>query len=354
METQEWDAVVIGGGVAGLSAAQMLGRARRRTLVVDAGQPRNRFAAHMHGVLGHDGVDPQELLARGRSEVRAYGVEIVTGEVTAVEDRGEVLTVRRGDGTIDAARTIVVTSGIRDELPDIPGLAAQWGRGVLHCPYCHGWEVAGRRLGVLATSPASVHQIELVRQWSDAVTAFTALAGELAPEVAERLAARGIRVVEAPVTELIVQADALVGVRTADGAEHDVDALFTASAPRIHDAFLADLALDRTDGVITVDLRGGTSHPRVFAAGNVVSPFGKGRDRLPRPPGPGRRGGGGGPPRAATPSARSVTPLSRASGRGGSTPHSPMSRAHCRRARRWRSGRVRAPTPCGWRSRAGR
>lgn len=274
MQKNTWDAVVIGGGVAGLSAAQMLGRARRRTLVVDAGEPRNRFAAHMHGVLGHDGVDPQELLARGRDEVRAYGVEFVTGEVAAVDDLGDQLAVRRADGATDLARTLVVATGIQDDLPDIPGLAPQWGRGVLHCPYCHGWEVAGRRLGVLATSPASIHQIELVRQWSDDVTAFTALAGALDMEVAERCAARGIRVVEVPVAEVVSRDGRLTGVRTADGAEHRLDALFTAPAPRLGDEFLGGLDLARTDGVLAVDARGATSHPRVFAAGNVVAPYG--------------------------------------------------------------------------------
>jgi thioredoxin reductase len=193
--TNDWDAVIIGGGVAGLSAAQMLGRSRRRTLVIDGGLPRNRFAAHMHGVLGQDGTDPAALLEKGRAEARVYGVAFATGDVTALTDEGAHLRVEREDGTVDTARTVVITSGIRDELPDVPGLADGWGTTVLHCPYCHGWEVAGKRLAVLTTSPMSIHQVQLVRQLSDDVTAFTGPIGPLSDDIAGRFAARDVRVV---------------------------------------------------------------------------------------------------------------------------------------------------------------
>jgi thioredoxin reductase/SAM-dependent methyltransferase len=278
MQTHTWDAVVIGGGVAGLSAAQMLGRARRRTLVIDAGSPRNRFAAHMHGVLGHDGTDPAELLRRGREEVAAYGVIVADGEVTAVTDEGDRLRITRADGAVDHARAIVVAIGIRDVLPEVEGLAELWGRSVLHCPYCHGWEVAGRRLGVLATSPASIHQIELVRQWSDEVTAFTADAGQLDPETLARLIARDIRVVTAPARALVTgSSGALTAVRDAEGTEHPLDAVFVAPTPAVDLGFADDLHLSRTDGPgapLAVDALGSTSHPRVWAAGNTTAPYG--------------------------------------------------------------------------------
>lgn len=277
MTENEWDAVVVGGGAAGLSAAQMLGRARRRTLVIDAGAPRNRFAAHMHGVLGHDGLDPAELYARGRAEARAYGVEIVTGEVVAARDLGDRVEVTRRGGAVDIARALVLTSGLVDELPDIPGLAQRWGRDVLHCPYCHGFEVAGSRIGVLVTSPMGLHQAGLVRQWSEEVTAFTALAGAVPDEVTEALRARGVRIVASPVVRLEVAQDRLAGILTADGVRHDVDALFTAPTPRLELAYAASLALARADGPgspLVVDATRATSHPRVWAAGNLVAPFG--------------------------------------------------------------------------------
>lgn len=271
-----YDAVIVGGGTAGLSAAQMLGRARRRTLVIDAGAPRNRFAAHMHGVLGHDGRSPADLLETGRTEARAYGVEFLDGVVLSLADDGDRITVTHERGEV-SARGVVLTTGVVDDLPEIPGLREQWGRGVFHCPYCHGYEVAGRRLGVLATSPASLHQIELIRQWSDDVTAFTAAMGELDETVVGRLSARGIRIVTSPLTRLRTEDDAIVAAVTADGTAHPIDALLTAPTPRLSLAFAENLALAVSDTPgegLRVDMRGATSHPRVFAAGNVVTPFG--------------------------------------------------------------------------------
>ncbi|MBN9178114.1 MAG: methyltransferase domain-containing protein [Microbacterium sp.] len=277
MDSPKWDAVIVGGGVAGLSAAQMLGRARRRTLVIDAAQPRNRFSAHMHGVLGHDGIDPGELLEKGRTEARRYGVTIENGAVTSIVDLGSQLRITRADGTIDTTRAVVLAAGVIDELPDVPGLAQRWGRDVLHCPYCHGFEVVDSRLGVLATSPASLHQIELARQWSDDVTAFTAAAEPLEEDVRARLVARGIRIVDALVERLEVVDDALAAVVTADGRRHEIDALFTAPLPRLSLGFAEALGLARSDSPgspLAVDGSGATSHPRVWAAGNLTAPHG--------------------------------------------------------------------------------
>lgn len=176
-----WDAIVIGGGAAGLSAALLLGRARRRTLVVDAGEPRNRFAAHMHGVLGNED-SPLDLVRRGRAEAGAYGVAFREAAVAAVREDGDRLTVVLDDGSEESTRAIVVASGISDDLAAIPGLAERWGTSVLHCPYCHGWEVRDRRLAVLASSPASLHQAKMVRQWSDQVVLFSAGLGALDTE----------------------------------------------------------------------------------------------------------------------------------------------------------------------------
>lgn len=276
MQIREWDAVVIGGGAAGLSAAQMLGRARRRTLVIDAGEPRNRFAAHMHGVLGHDGVAPAELLARGRAELDRYGVVVEAGRVDRIHDESGSLRIVRDDGAVEGARALIIAVGVRDRLPAVRGLAERWGKDVLHCPYCHGFEVADLRLGVLATSAHSIHQIELVRQWSEDVTAFTAAIEPLDEDVRVRLTARGIRIVSAPVESLVSAPDGSSAIVTADGV-HPVDALFTAPEPILDIAFADTLRLVRTEepGMpIAVDARGATSHPRVWAAGNVVAPYG--------------------------------------------------------------------------------
>ena len=136
---QHCDVAVIGGGAAGLAAALQLSRSRRSVVVVDAGEPRNAPAAHMHGYLGHDGLPPGELLAIGRTEVYSYGGTILEGTATSLERADDGFRVGLADGTALHARRVMMATGLIDELPDIPGLAEQWGRGVLHCPYCHGW-----------------------------------------------------------------------------------------------------------------------------------------------------------------------------------------------------------------------
>ncbi|GAA1315460.1 NAD(P)/FAD-dependent oxidoreductase [Nonlabens tegetincola] len=277
-----FDAVIIGGGAAGLSAAQALGRSLRRTLVIDSGEPRNRFAGHMHNVLGLDGTPPGELIARGRAEAEAYGVEFAVGLVSAVREgkNGLVLDVEGRAGgapTTIRTRALVVATGVVDVLPDIPGLAAHWGSSVLHCPYCHGWEVRGQRLAVIATSPASLHQAKLLRQWTDSLTVFSAGLGELDAAVERELSARGVALVPAAVTEVVGGAAGLAGVRTSDGALHNIDAVFTAATMTPRDEFLAGLGLERTDApfgsFLAVDPMGNTSHPRVWAIGNIVNPM---------------------------------------------------------------------------------
>ena len=161
-----YDVVVAGGGAAGLSGALMLARSRRSVVVIDAGAPRNAPAAGVHGFLSQDGIRPGELLERGRDEVRRYGGQVVPGEVGTVtrEERGFTVTLATGRAV--RARRLLVATGLADELPDIPGLRARWGRDVVHCPYCHGWEVRDQAIGVLASGPLSVHQALLFRQLS--------------------------------------------------------------------------------------------------------------------------------------------------------------------------------------------
>ncbi|SCL15381.1 Thioredoxin reductase [Micromonospora nigra] len=274
--SERWDVIVVGGGVAGLSAALTLGRARRRVLVVDAEEPRNRFAAQVHGALGHEGTDPAELLRRGREELGTYDVTIRPGTVEQVADTEGGLTVALGGGDTVSARALIVASGLTDELPDIAGTGEQWGVGVLHCPYCHGWEVRDQRLAVLGTSPVSLHQAELVRQWSDRLTFFTAACGPLDPEIAARLRSRGVELIETPVAEILSDNGRLTGVRLTDGSQVALDAVFIAPTLRPHDEFLAALRLERAENpmgsFIAVDPTGRTSHPRVWAVGNVVNP----------------------------------------------------------------------------------
>ncbi|MDO3705763.1 bifunctional NAD(P)/FAD-dependent oxidoreductase/class I SAM-dependent methyltransferase [Micromonospora sp. C28SCA-DRY-2] len=274
-----YDVVVVGGGAAGLAGALALGRARRSVLVVDGGEPRNAPAAHMHNYLGRDGTAPGELLAAGRAEVTGYGGRIVAGQVVSAARDGAEFTVTLDDGRTVRARRLLVATGLVDELPEVPGLAQRWGRDVLHCPYCHGWEVRDRRIGVLATGPFGVHQAQLWRQWSEHV--LLVLHGAAAPgaEETEQLAARAIPVVEGPVAGLEVTGDALTGVRLASGEVVELDALvvaprFTARAGLLASLGLAPVEVEMGGHVfgsqIPADANGATAVPGVWVAGNVA------------------------------------------------------------------------------------
>jgi thioredoxin reductase len=229
-----FDAVVVGGSFAGLAAALQLARARRRVLVVDAGRPRNRFARASHGFLGQDGRAPAAIVAAGRAEVLAYpAAELRDDEITHAHERAGAFRLTLAAGATVGAHRLVLATGVVDELPDLPGLRERWGRTVLHCPYCHGYEVADGRLGVLATGAASVHQALLLPDWSAEVTLFTN--GALALDAAQReaLAARGVRVDERPVAALVGDAPTLAGVRLAGGETVPIDALFTGARTRM-------------------------------------------------------------------------------------------------------------------------
>ncbi|WP_026122222.1 NAD(P)/FAD-dependent oxidoreductase [Nocardiopsis halotolerans] len=274
----DYDVVVIGGGAAGLNGALMLARARRSVAVIDAGTPRNAPAAAVHGLLGREGTPPDELLRRGQQEVHGYGGHLVTGQVQAAsrDNDRDGFTVTLTDGRHTRARRLLVTTGLVDELPDIPGLRQQWGRGVVHCPYCHGWEIRDQAIGVLASSPMSVHQALLFRQWSDDVTLFTHTMAPPTKEEAEQLAARGITVVDGQVSALETTDDHITGLRLANGTIIHRQAVAVAPRMVARAAFLAPLGLTpvpHPSGMgehLPCDATGRTDAPGVWAAGNVT------------------------------------------------------------------------------------
>lgn len=266
--------VVVAGGAAGLSAALVLGHARRRTLVVDAGEPRNAPAAHMQGYLSRDGMAPAEFLAVGREEIARYGVELVRDRVVDVSKDGEFDVVLAGGRTV-RARQLVVATGLKDELPVVTGLAERFGRDVLHCPYCHGWEVRDRAFGVLAGTPMSVHQALMVTQWSKDVTLFLheVAETELGEDDRRRLAAAGVVVVPGPVAEVVSADDRLTGVRLADGTVHEREVLFVAPRAVPRTGLLAALGAEMRETPFgtypVIDERGLTTVPGLWAAGNA-------------------------------------------------------------------------------------
>ena len=273
MEAKVYDVVVVGGGAAGLSAALVLGRARRRVAVVDAGAPRNAPAAHMQGFLSRDGMPPADLLAAGRAEVTGYGVELVDDQVVGIEPGFFVRLAGGAHGTVLKARRILVATGVSDVLPEIPGVRRLWGRDLLHCPYCHGWEVRDQPIGVLGTQPGSVHHALLVRQWSDDVV-FFAHTYDLTSAERDQLAARGVRVVGGEVARLVVEADRLTGVELIDGRLIARTAVFIRPGNLPHpDGLLTGLGCEVNEaGFVRVDATGRTSAFGVWAAGNVVDP----------------------------------------------------------------------------------
>ncbi|MTV25354.1 NAD(P)/FAD-dependent oxidoreductase [Nitriliruptoraceae bacterium ZYF776] len=272
------DVLVVGGGAAGLAAALTLGRARRRVLVVDAGEPRNAPAAAMHAFLTRDGTPPAELLAIARDEVARYGVDHLVARAVAARREEDRLRVDLDDGTHVLARRLVVTTGLVDELPDIEGLAERWGDDVVHCPYCHGWEVRDRRIGVLATSPRASHSAGLFRQLSDRVVYLNHTGDPLDPEVAATFAARDVEVVDGEVVRVEVTDGALSGVRLADGRHVPLEALAVGTRMVARSELLAGLGLDAVEHPsgagthVPADPFGRTSVPGVWVAGNVVDP----------------------------------------------------------------------------------
>ncbi|MDQ0389167.1 thioredoxin reductase [Streptomyces sp. DSM 42143] len=274
-DNDRYDVVVVGGGAAGLSAALVLGRSRMRTLVVDAGEPRNAPSDHMQGFLTRDGMAPAEFLALGREEIARYGVELVRDRAVDVT-RDDDFTVSLAGGRTVRARRLIVTTGLEDELPQVPGVAERFGRDVLHCPFCHGWEVRDERFGVLATSPMSVHQALMVSGWSDDVTLFlhTVAEEELSDDDLRRLAAAGVKVVPGEVSGLRTENDRLTGVRLADGTVHDRSVVFVApkAVPQtgLMERLGAELRETPVGAYPVVDPTGRTSVPGVWTAGNAM------------------------------------------------------------------------------------
>ncbi|MDR7304379.1 NAD(P)/FAD-dependent oxidoreductase [Haloactinomyces albus] len=273
MDMPKYDVVAIGGGAAGLSATMMAARSRRRVAMIDAGEPRNAPAEHLHGFLSRDGTAPAELLAAGREEIAGYSGEVIEDRVQEIEHAGEHgFLVRLAGGAELTTRAVLVATGLRDELPDIPGVRRRWGIDVLHCPYCHGYEVRDAPIAVLGgdNRPFTLHQAQLVRQWSDDV-AFFPHRITLTDEERERLTARGIRIIDEEVARLVADEDRLSGVELADGRVVPREAVFVGPRFMPHDELLTGLGCAvGENGWVTVDPSGHTSVPGVWAAGNVV------------------------------------------------------------------------------------
>jgi thioredoxin reductase len=274
-----WDCIVVGAGAAGLSAALVLGRARQRTLVVDAGRQSNRAAHGIGGLLGHDGRPPADFYAAGRDELAAYPtVELRSGEVVGGErEDGAGFVLELADGSREVARRVLLATGMDYRFPALPGIAERWGRSVFHCPFCHGWEVRDRPLGVLDRGAPGVHRALLLRVWSDDVTLLADGPAELDAEDRERLESAGVAVDERRVAELRGPDSTLTAVAFADGSERPCGGLLVPVTLHQRSALAEQLGAAAAEpgpvavDAVEVDARFHTSAPGVSAAGDVSS-----------------------------------------------------------------------------------
>ena len=267
------DVVIVGGAFAGLAAAIYLARARRSICVIDARQPRNRFAEASHGFLGFDGRDPQAILATARDQVAAYpGVRAIEAEAIDARSDGDPFSISLSSGEAVSARKVILAFGLRDTLEPIPGLRERWGKTVLHCPYCHGFEFSDRPLGVLYRTPMSVHQACLVAEWGPTTLYLNGAA--LDPESAETLAGRGIKVERARLRRLIGEGCSLSGVEFEDGCVTSLEALYVAPQSSLSSPLAEQLDAAIDEGplgpMVRTDADKMTTTPGLYAAGDIA------------------------------------------------------------------------------------
>jgi thioredoxin reductase len=273
-----YDALVVGGSFAGLSAAMQLARARRKVCVVDAGAPRNRFAAASHGFFGQDGMPPLKMIGDARDKLLAYpSVEFIEASVSAVKaDGGDGFTVSLGNGEQLSASKLLLAFGVQDGLPDIAGIGERWGKSVLHCPYCHGYEFGDRRLGVLFHSGHPPDHAILITEWGPTTLFLNGAEGPDA-EARARLQARGVAVEPGRIAGLEGQGTDLAGVRIDDGRLVPIEALFVAPHTRPASPLGEQLGCAFDDGpsgkLLHVDAMKMTTVPGVYAAGDLAMAF---------------------------------------------------------------------------------
>lgn len=269
MHIPEFEAIIVGGSYAGLSAATQLARARRRVLVIDGGRRRNRYASHSHGFLTQDGSGTAAIAAEGKAQLLAYAtVTWLDGTAVQAAASGDGFDVSLADGKVVYGRRLVLASGVIDELPPVDGLSERWGGSVFHCPYCHGYELEQGAIGVLATGPLSMHHALMLPDWGT-VTFF--LNGAFEPDAAQlaQLAARGAQVVRTPVARI----DGVADVVMADGSRHAMAGLFVATRTRLASGLAAELGCVLEEGAmgpfVRTDEQKASSVPGVFCCGDA-------------------------------------------------------------------------------------
>lgn len=271
------DVIIIGGSFAGLAAALQLGRARRKVTVLDTGLPRNRFADHSHGLLGHDHKPPLEILAEARQQLARYPtISLVTARAESISGSIDDFSILTGDGESLTARRLILSYGVVDQMPELPGFAEGWGTSIVPCPYCDGFEVAGRHWGLVWSGPPSHNYVRLYHDWTDTLTVF-ANGQDIPPDILADLARRGIPVVDGRITEIDHDESHNTTVRLDAGPSVAVEILFAhprnKPSARLHES-LGLATVDTPLGIaLKVDERRETSVPGVYVAGDLANPL---------------------------------------------------------------------------------
>lgn len=270
------DVIIIGGSFAGLAAALQLGRARRKVTVLDSGLPRNRFAGHSHGLLGHDHKPPLGILTEARQQLERYPtVRLIKARAESISGAIDDFAVVSDDGETLRARRLILSYGVADQMPDVPGFAESWGKSIVPCPYCDGFEVAGQHWGLIWSSPQSHNQARLFHDWTDTLTVF-ADGHDIPPDIRADLARRNISVVDGRITEIAGHGGHNATVKLDTGPDVAVDILF--AQPRnkpsagLHGSLGLATVNTPTGIALKVDERRETSMPGVYAAGDLANP----------------------------------------------------------------------------------
>jgi thioredoxin reductase len=271
------DVIIIGGSFAGLAGALQLGRARRKVTVLDTGLPRNRFAGHSHGLLGHDHKPPQEILALARQQLARYPtIRLVNARADGVSGAKDAFKVLTNDGESLSARRLILSYGVADQMPAIPGFAESWGKSIVPCPYCDGFEVAGQHWGLVYSGPQSTHAVMLFHDWTDNLTLF-ADGHDITPEVRADLARRNVPVIDGRIIEIAHHNGRIATVNLDTGRNVAVDVLFAHPRNRpsasLHEALGLETVASPVGHVLKVDDSRETSVPGIYAAGDLANPM---------------------------------------------------------------------------------
>jgi len=272
-DKKDFDVIIIGGSYAGLSAAMALGRALRNVLIIDSGLPCNRQTPHSHNFITQDGQKPGSIAEQAKTQVLKYNtVRFLNGLAVAGEQTENGFEITTSQGDKFAAKKLVFATGVKDHMPDIDGFSACWGISVIHCPYCHGYEVKGVRTGILANGDFAFHYAQLIRNWTKDLTVFTNGKSTLTREQSDKMVRHNIPIVEKEIAHLKHESGQVEQIVFKDHSTFDLKAIYSRPEFDQHCKIPETLGCELTEqGLLEVDMVQRTTVPNVFACGDNAS-----------------------------------------------------------------------------------